>query len=387
MTPGAQARYNGGVGRLCYLLAGAGARAVFQAGVLEELYEDERFRNATIFAGTSGGAINAALLAAGKPPQELREFWFRFASEPPIDANTPFFQAVFRVLGDALASDGLGAFSGDALRWAAKRAWRHRGSHPGNLAAFVVEMLLTTNYGLVSRLLNELPEPSLLRGEPVRQLLVSVLGGEQVRTAPGVRLAINAVDIRRCRPARFVNTELPPAAGSRDEYIVSDTIDVDMVLGSAAIPFLLPAVAVGKHRLWDGSLLVNTPLASAISLGADRIVPIMSNAAPDGERELKSTGDALQRLADVIVENCFNLDRKLLLERNKLAHHPQIPGGERYREIELYQAIRPEHGPVFDTGSYLNFSKLRLKDMYEQGRTSAYDWLVRGAKRDALELR
>jgi predicted acylesterase/phospholipase RssA len=371
----------------CYVLAGAGARAVFQAGVLEELYQHERFRSPRILAGTSGGAINAALLAAGRTPRELRDFWLRFAATPPVDANTPFLRRTIEVLAGALlrhVPSSLWASRGGSLWWAAKRAWRHRPLDSGSLAAVVAELLLTRNFGIVSDVLNHGPEPSLLLGEPVRRLFVDALGGEHVNAAPGVRLAINAVDIRRCRPARFVNARTPEIDASA-EYIFTSRIDVDMVLGSAAIPLLLPAVVAGEHRLWDGGLLVNAPLASAVSLGAEEIVPVLSNALPDGSRELQSAGDAVQRLLDVILEHCFNLDRKLLLDRNSLARHPGAAGGKRYREIQLYQAIRPERNAVFDTGSYLDFSHRRLNDMYDEGRRIARAWLAAGPQLDTLK--
>ncbi len=371
---------------LCYLLAGAGARAVFQAGVLEELYEHERFRHPKIFAGTSGGAINGALLAAGRTPRQLRDFWLRFATEPPIDANVPFFSKAIRVVAGSLVRHGLAglwADRGRSLWWAAKRAWRHRSADPGAAAAVFIELLLTRHYGIVHELLNQVPDPSLLRAEPLRALLVDALGGSTVPAAPGVRLAINAVDLRHCRPARFVNTRTELTDAS-PEYIVSTTIDVDVVLGSAAIPLLLPLVSAGDHQLWDGGLLVNAPLASAISLEADEIVPVLSNALPDEARRFENLGDALQRLLDIITEHCFSLDRKLLLERNKLARHPDAAGGKQYREITLYQAIRPERTAVFDTGSYLDFSAQRLGDMFEAGRERARAWLAAGAPRDGL---
>jgi len=49
-----------------------------------------------------------------------------------------------------------------------------------------------------------------------------------------------------------------------------DAITVDMVLASASIPLLFPPVRVGHHLLWDGGLLVNTPLAPAVMLRRGR---------------------------------------------------------------------------------------------------------------------
>ena len=48
-------------------------------------------------------------------------------------------------------------------------------------------------------------------------------------------------------------------------------------------------------------------------------------------------GAAMERLADAFLENAYNTDRKLLLERNRLAHHL---GGDLV-EVDLFEPIRP----------------------------------------------
>ena len=52
------------------VLSGGGARGAFQVGVYERLLEDRRFAGGPgVLSGTSAGAINAALIAAGKTPR------------------------------------------------------------------------------------------------------------------------------------------------------------------------------------------------------------------------------------------------------------------------------------------------------------------------------
>ena len=53
------------------------------------------------------------------------------------------------------------------------------------------------------------------------------------------------------------------------------------VRASAAIPFLFPSVRIGDHYYVDGGLRMNTPLAPAVRLGANRVLVIgLSHGAP-----------------------------------------------------------------------------------------------------------
>jgi NTE family protein len=47
---------------------------------------------------------------------------------------------------------------------------------------------------------------------------------------------------------------------------------IDALLASAAIPAAFPSVRVGEHHLFDGAVACNTPVLTAASLGADRII-------------------------------------------------------------------------------------------------------------------
>src|SRR5437773_7681704 len=83
--------------RLGLVLSGGGARGAFQVGVYERLLRDARFAaGPSVVSGTSAGAINAALIAAGKSPKEMMRFWNGIADNPPVAASPVFFQSAVR---------------------------------------------------------------------------------------------------------------------------------------------------------------------------------------------------------------------------------------------------------------------------------------------------
>src|SRR6185369_9780189 len=74
------------------VLSGGGARGAFQVGAYERLIQEPRFRNGPrVLSGTSAGSINAALIAAGKTPREMLDFWHGIADDPPVIASDRFF--------------------------------------------------------------------------------------------------------------------------------------------------------------------------------------------------------------------------------------------------------------------------------------------------------
>ena len=128
---------------------------------------------------------------------------------------------------------------------------------------------------------------------------------------------VSAVDVRTGEVVRFVNARTPRT--KPPEYQVVDAITVDMLLASASIPVLFPPVQVGRRLLWDGGLLVNTPLAPVVALGADRIVPVLVNEPRGRRARSRTSARPIERALETLLENAYNVDRKLLLERNRYA--------------------------------------------------------------------
>lgn len=365
------------------VLSGGGARGAFQVGVWKVLREEGLGANPAIISGTSSGAVNAALIAAGRTPDEMLEFWLGLGERPPFVANEAFFRSLRSALGSLLLRDlkrPLGARGRDAK--ALLRLLRtHRPTRSGSLLAGALEYLFTARFDFLSELLDLVGTAHLFDTTPARERLRRALGTEALRADPKLKLAINTVDVRTGRPIRIVTA--PPrkrSAAAASHYRLVEAITVDMVLASSAIPLLSNPVNVRGELMWDGGLLVNTPLAPAIALGARRLVPVLATAGgrntPAG---VPTFGAAIERFADAILENGYSVDRKMLLDRNALADSCAKLGLER---VQLFRAIRPASNGTFNAASYLFFEPKAMQQMYAEGVSAARAWLARGPEVD-----
>jgi len=80
---------------------------------------------------------------------------------------------------------------------------------------------------------------------------------------------------RAAIPVHVVATDLLTG----DEVLLSTGPVVDAVLASAAIPGIFPTVVIDGRELVDGSVTNNTPISTALRLGADRIVVLPTGFA------------------------------------------------------------------------------------------------------------
>jgi predicted acylesterase/phospholipase RssA len=370
-------------GRLGFVLSGGGARGPFQVGVYERLLHDPRFSDGpAVLSGTSSGALNSAMIAAGLSPGEMMEFWYSLADDPPVVANAKLFRSAYSTMISLFFRELARLpmrLPGDLLRLA-QRSRFYWPPGPGSASALFLDFLLTSRFDLLSEFLDGIEEPFVLDASRMRERLVSTFGDTRIQT--GRRLAINALDSHTGKVVRYVTGPVPALPSS--EYVVVPAITVDMLMASASIPLLFSPTAIGERLLWDGGLLVNTPLAPAVSLGSDRVVSVLVTERHHWSGPLTRLGRAIELTADAFLENAYNVDRMLLLERNRLAHLE----GNRYREVTLYEAVHPAHDRnLFKAGSFLDFRRSTMKAMYRAGQRAAADWLTQGPPIDRLDSR
>jgi NTE family protein len=91
--------------------------------------------------------------------------------------------------------------------------------------------------------------------------------------------------LERCIPYRLLEEAAIPVhvvatdVLSGDEVVLSEGPVVEAILASAAIPGIFPPVRIGGRDLVDGGVANNTPISTAIRLGATRLIVLPTGFA------------------------------------------------------------------------------------------------------------
>jgi NTE family protein len=253
--------------RRALVLSGGGARGAYEAGVLRYLLEDLPRRlgrppRFDIVTGSSVGAIHACFLAA--------------TAHRPFRAGERLARIWGRLSIGSLATLRTGALLATPLRamgWLVPRALR-RGELP-----------LPDR---ISGLLETGPLEALVRRSVDWRRI-----GQNLAEGHLDVVSVAATEIATGRVVAFLQARDPNAGWSHDQSLVSRHAElrVEHALASAAIPVLFPAVRVGQTYFADGGIRLNTPLAPALRLGADRVlvVPLRRGAGNDSEVALETS--------------------------------------------------------------------------------------------------
>jgi NTE family protein len=229
------------------VLPGGGARGAYEVGALSVLAPalEARGERISVLCGTSVGAINAVFYAsvAHLPPEKAAaaalETWRGMRKD---DVIRPF-------LGPSLVSTGL---------------------------RMLGEMLEVPGVRL-----SGLMDPS-----PLAASLERWIDWEAVRS--NVRhgrvdaVCVIATALSGGGPVGFVQSTMPiPRSGPSDDlrYAAVDELKAEHVRASAAIPLLFPPVRVSSppeaaDSYIDGGVRLNSPIAPALALGAERVIVI-----------------------------------------------------------------------------------------------------------------
>jgi NTE family protein len=204
-------------GQVVLVMQGGGAPGAYQGGVYQALHEAGIEPDWVI--GTSIGAINGSIIVGNKVGhrlERLQEFWARVGRQAagPWDAISPHFANMANNLTTLLAGVPGFFLPNTALAW-------------GVDAQVGIE------------------HAALYSIDPLKKLLPSLIDFDLVNSGKP-RFTLGLVGVRSGEMRYF---------DSR-----SETIGLDHILGSSAIPPSFPAVRIDGEAFWDGGIYSNTPV-------------------------------------------------------------------------------------------------------------------------------
>ncbi len=304
--------------REALVLAGGGARAAYQVGVLAAIAEwlpSDAGCPFEVLVGTSAGAINAATIAAHADR-------FRDGVASLVDVWSAFQIAqVFRV--DPFETLRAG------LHW----------------------ILSVASGGWL------LPPPrSLLDTTPLRDLILRVipLGRIRERVAAGdVRaIAVATTSYSTGRAVAFFDAAREVHGWSRVQRSGRRReIDADVLMASSAIPFIFPAARVDDDYYGDGAMRQLAPLSPAVHLRANRLLVVGTRGDPPARSadvavdRPPSPGHLLGFVLDSVFSDGLAIDLERLRQINSILLTAGVDGPVDRRPIEAL-VIQPSDDPT-----------------------------------------
>ena len=200
--------------------------------------------------------------------------------------------------------------------------------------------------------------------DPLRDLLAREIDFERLRRKSKLKLFIAATRVRDAALRIFDTRE----------------ITVEVMLASACLPSLRPAVEIGGEAYWDGALVANPPLSvlvhhcTASSMLVVTVDPSRSDvpATPRGIRE---------RLAEISFGSALATELHALELAKAGAERTSIPLGRlerRLRRLNVHVIGSAEYMAELDVASRFNTESAFIAELHDEGRRRADAWLKMG---------
>jgi NTE family protein len=312
--------------KISLALQGGGAHGAFTWGVLDQLLEDGRITIEGI-SGASAGAVNAVMLADGlarggreEARKRLAEFW-RAAS---LGGNLPTPQ---RAVLDRL------------------------------LAFFPIQGLpMQTFVDNVSRFLSPY-DLNPLDINPLKDLISRSVDFDAVRAFADLRLFVSATNVHTGSARVFTREE----------------ITAEVIMASAALPFVFKAVEIDGVPYWDGGYSGNPAILPLMQndVGTDVLVvqinPVERAATPTSAR------DILHRINEITFNSSLAAELNTISLIGKLIDKGQLKPAAGYRRVNLHRIALT--GRRLSEGSRLKTDFDFFEMLHRAGRRAAWRFL------------
>jgi NTE family protein len=382
------------------VLQGGGSLGAFACGVFKALVKKNI--RIDIVAGTSTGAINAAIIVGSKsdhPENDLEEFWLEIA------------ESNYKIIPDMYLFD----YDSQNQKYVPKQI----SSASANAAMFGVPKVFIPRWWKLQPIEQEiLPDGQDNRKQPLEfvdprkwtylydhspliKTLDKYIDYKKLNLAASkeelpevLRLIITSVDVMTSKPLIFDNTKME--------------IQAKHILASSGYPIYgFPWIEVEKGVYgWDGSLLSNTPVRETLfaSPRNDKNIFIVENYTRNIRRLPSNMAEVESRAKDILFcdKNMENIKMSRLITRQiqlierlyevfeKLVDHSKLDAKEIERIKEEYNILIENHGAVIKSVTRIvrselespsilqnaDFSLKTIKELIAQGEKKAFEELA-----------
>lgn len=329
-------------GPLAIALAGGGSRASFQIGALEYLYDEENLKP-EIFTGTSAGAILASALAQYSDADEQRktltqveEIWSGMESSEEMFSERPWFSKLrthlpmwMKVV--SLRQESQRTSLAQSIQTAVVDIFSRENSEKTisplqTLTTLWEGARATTDLQQIIRGFGS--ETSAFEPGPmVQELLAPHIFDPTRLRASSTQLRISVVALESGR-LRYVSSD-GRMYDEEGHLLIQEEIDfVDAITASCAIPGVFPPVNLAGEHYVDGGIRANLPTEMAYTMGAGRVIAIVSGAKGPSEEESFANSDLLEVVmraaAGIMPDELENLQIRLAKARGATVIEPVI---------------------------------------------------------------
>jgi NTE family protein len=318
-------------------LQGGGAHGAFTWGVLDQLLADDRIAFEGI-SGTSAGAMNAIVLAAGMARdgrdgarQALHDFWREVSDEA---RHSPIRRSPIDVFMGNWNLD-----TSPALVW----------------------------FDLMSRLISPY-EFNPLNVNPLKLLVEKSVDFDCVHDGHGLKLFVAATNVRTGRVRVFKNRE----------------ITADVIMASACLPHIYQAVEVDGEHYWDGGYMGNPVLfpffyeCDCADIMLVQINPIERPEVPATAREI------FNRVNEITFNSSLIKELRAVEFVTRLIDDGHLDN-DRYMRAMIHRIDGDQHLRPMAASSKLNAEWQFLTHLRDLGRESTEAWLDANFDRIGVE--
>jgi NTE family protein len=313
--------------RINLALQGGGSHGAFTWGVLDGLLADPRVQFDSL-SGTSAGAMNAVVMAAGMAENGRQGARDKLAAFWNAVADAGRFSPIQRTLADRLLGN-----------WRVDRS-------PGFIAL-----------DFFSRFLSPY-QTNPMGINPLRDVLVDLVDIDRAVAHSGINLYISATNVRSGKIRVFENGEL----------------SIDAVMASACLPTLYKAVEIDGEAYYDGGFMGNPALYPLIYNSACRdivivqINPLYRDSVPTDAREI------MDRVNEISFNSTLMREMRAIHFVNRLIAAGKLDP-EAYRVTRIHMIEASAEMEAMHASSKLNPERAFLHHLRDIGRTVAATWL------------